>query len=176
MEPAIYLITGVMAAGKSTVAQLLAAELERGVHLRGDVFRRMIVSGRADMSAAPSAEALRQLELRYRLSAQAAKLYRAAGFSVVLQDNYYGGQLPAMLALLEDCPVHLAVLCPRVEVVRQREAARPKTGYTGFSVETLYEDFLRETPRLGFWVDNSDETPQQTARRIHDHFRAHPEA
>ncbi len=175
MEPAIYLITGVMASGKSTVAQLLAAQLERGVHLRGDVFRRMIVSGRAEMSAAPSAEALRQLELRYRLSAQAARLYWENGFSVALQDNYYGQQLPEMLALLEGCPVHLTVLCPRVEVVRQREAARPKTGYTGFAVEALYEDFLRGTPRLGFWVDNSDEAPQQTVQRILDHFQEHPE-
>ena len=45
----IYLITGVMASGKSTVAQLLAERLPRAVHLRGDVFRRMIVSGREEM-------------------------------------------------------------------------------------------------------------------------------
>ncbi len=42
MKRAIYLITGVMASGKSTVAQLLASRLEKGVHLRGDLFRRMI--------------------------------------------------------------------------------------------------------------------------------------
>lgn len=175
MEPVIYLITGVMASGKSTVAQLLAAELKRGVHLRGDVFRRMIVSGRAEMAATPSAQALRQLELRYRLSAQAAKLYVENGFSVVLQDNYYGKELPAMLARLEGNPVFPVVLCPRMEVVRQREAARPKTGYTGFTVEALYEDFLRRTPRLGLWLDNSDETPQQTVQKILAHFGTPPE-
>ncbi len=49
MERAIYLITGVMASGKSTVAELLASKIERGVHLRSDVFRRMIESGRAEM-------------------------------------------------------------------------------------------------------------------------------
>ena len=32
-EPAVYLITGPMAAGKSTVARLLAARFPRGVHL-----------------------------------------------------------------------------------------------------------------------------------------------
>lgn len=47
-EPAIILITGIQAAGKSTVAQLLAERLPRSVHVRGDLFRRMIVSGRAD--------------------------------------------------------------------------------------------------------------------------------
>ena len=35
---AVWLITGVQAAGKSTVAQLLAEALERSVHVRGAPF------------------------------------------------------------------------------------------------------------------------------------------
>ena len=46
--PPVYLITGMMASGKSTVAQALAERLPRSVHVRGDLFRRMIVSGRVD--------------------------------------------------------------------------------------------------------------------------------
>ena len=46
----IILITGNMAAGKSTVAQALAERLPMSVHLRGDRFRRMIVNGQAEMS------------------------------------------------------------------------------------------------------------------------------
>jgi cytidylate kinase len=38
-EPVVYLITGPMDAGTSTVARLLASRFERGVHLEGDVFR-----------------------------------------------------------------------------------------------------------------------------------------
>ena len=41
------MITGAMAAGKSTVADLLAIRLPKSVHIHGDVFRRMVVSGRA---------------------------------------------------------------------------------------------------------------------------------
>jgi hypothetical protein len=44
---AVMLITGIQAAGKSTVAQLLAERLPRPVHVRGDAFRRMAVDGRA---------------------------------------------------------------------------------------------------------------------------------
>ncbi|MFE4593275.1 hypothetical protein [Streptomyces laurentii] len=40
--PAVVLITGVMAAGKSTVAELLARRLPRAAHVRGDLFRRMM--------------------------------------------------------------------------------------------------------------------------------------
>lgn len=60
----MVLISGIMAAGKSTVAELLARRLPRSVHLRGDVFRRMIAGGRAEMAADLSDEAWRQLRLR----------------------------------------------------------------------------------------------------------------
>jgi adenylate kinase family enzyme len=43
----VIVISGIMAAGKSTVSQLLAERFQYGVHLRGDVFRRMTVSAQA---------------------------------------------------------------------------------------------------------------------------------
>lgn len=170
MSSTIYLITGIMAAGKSTVSELLSHKLGKGVHLRGDVFRRMITAGREEMSAQPTEEAFCQLQLRYRLSAQAAKLYADNGFSVVLQDNYYGEMLPHMLSLLEGYPVRTVVLCPSVETVKQREKERNKTGYHGFEAETLYASFLQETPRIGFWLDTSEQTPRQTVDAILTHF------
>ena len=166
MEQKMYLITGLMASGKSTVSELLAASLEKCVHLRGDVFRKMIVSGREEMSASPSAEAVRQLQLRYRLTADAAKAYFANGFSVVVQDNYYGDDLKRMLTYLHPCPVALIVLCPDVETIKNRELHRGKTGYSGFAADALYEAFLRTTPRIGFWLDNSAQTPQETVDAI----------
>jgi predicted kinase len=170
MNGVIYLITGVMASGKSTVAQLLASRMEKGVHLRGDVFRKMIVSGREEMRENPPEEAFRQLRLRYRLAADAARTYWKHGFTVVLQDNYYGAELPRMLECLRGCPVRTVVLCPDVEAVKRREASRGKLGYVGFTVEALHESFLRETPRIGFWLDNSSQTSEETADAIMKHF------
>ena len=152
-----------MAAGKSTTAEALALKLDKCVHLRGDVFRRMISSGREEMSAAPSEEAVRQLHLRYRLTAEAAKTYFDGGFSVVVQDNYYGEALPRMLRLLQGYPVEAVVLCPSLAAVKEREEKRAKTGYTGFSPEALYDAFLAETPRVGFWLDNTSLSPAQAA-------------
>lgn len=167
----IYLITGVMASGKSTVAEMLAARLPRAVHLRGDAFRRMIVSGRVEMGADALPEAMAQLYLRYRISALAAGEYLRAGFDVVLQDNYYGRALTDMLNMLDGLPVRVVVLCPDAETVKRREAARGKAGYADFAVESLREMFMRETPKIGFWIDSSNQTPEETLRAILLHFR-----
>jgi adenylate kinase family enzyme len=43
----MVLITGIPAAGKSTVADLLARRFEQGVHVKGDIYPRMIVAGRS---------------------------------------------------------------------------------------------------------------------------------
>ena len=56
-EAAIFLISGPMAAGKSTVARALASRFERGVYLEGDMFRRSMASGREEMTPDPSPEA-----------------------------------------------------------------------------------------------------------------------
>lgn len=162
----IFLITGIMASGKSTVGELLAQNFPKSVHLRGDVFRKMMVKGRVEMSENPTPEALHQLDLRYRLAAHAAKEYHQAGFTVILQDNFYGDSLPYMLDLLAPEPVQVVVLCPDVETVKQRERARGKAGYHSFRVEKLHEEFMRTTPRLGLWIDNSGQTPQETVERI----------
>lgn len=107
----------------------------------------MISSGREEMSAAPSEEAVRQLHLRYRLTAEAAKTYFDGGFSVVVQDNYYGEALPRMLRLLQGYPVEAVVLCPSLAAVKEREEKRAKTGYTGFFARKLFTTlFWRKHP------------------------------
>ncbi|WP_268745136.1 hypothetical protein [Cytobacillus firmus] len=42
------------------------------------------------MSEKPSKEAETQADLRYQLTAEVAKCYSNAGFTVIVQDNYYG--------------------------------------------------------------------------------------
>ena len=114
----LFIITGLMASGKSTVAEALARRLPRAVHLRGDLFRRMIVSGRAEMGPAPSQEALDQLQLRYHLSAMVAIQYLKAGFDVVLQDNYYGQHWADMLDKLSGWQPKAFVLDPGLQVIQ----------------------------------------------------------
>lgn len=162
----VIVITGVMAAGKSTVAQRLAERLPRSAHIRGDVFRRMIVSGREELLSDEKAEAVDQLWLRYRLSAATADAYAAAGFTAIVQDVILGGDLTAYAELIVTRPRHLVVLAPRPEVVSQREAARPKAGYGAWTVPDLDRSLREDTPRTGLWMDTSDQSPDETVDAI----------
>lgn len=162
----IIIVTGVMASGKSTVAELLASRLPRSVHLRGDLFRRMVVNGRVEMSADASSEALRQLELRYDLTALAADRYAAAGFDVVVQDVIIGPVLPAFVGRIRTAARFLVVLAPDVDTIEQRERDRPKTGYVGFTPDVLDRVLREETPQIGYWLDSSGQAPAETVDAI----------
>lgn len=167
MLTGVVVITGVMAAGKSTVAELLAQRLTRAVHVRGDFFRRCIVSGRAEPSNPISHEAYEQLLLRYRLAMSTADAYVDAGFVAVVQDVIVGPVLADALAMLRSRPVRLVVLDPDPAVVAVRESERSKVGYRGGWEPSDLVDALRGgTPRLGLWLDTSSQSAQQTVETI----------
>uniref|UniRef100_UPI000B82959C AAA family ATPase n=1 Tax=Saccharopolyspora kobensis TaxID=146035 RepID=UPI000B82959C len=173
LDRAILLITGIQAAGKSTIAQGIAERLPRSVHLRGDTFRRMVVGGREEMSAPPSEEALRQLRLRHRLTAQTADAYFAEGFAVVAQDVVLGEHLAELVEQIHSRPLLVVVLAPDVEAIADREAGRGKTAYDTWAIAELNAVLHEQTPRLGLWLDTSGQTPEQTIEEI---LRRWPEA
>ena len=109
----VFLIIGIMAAGKSTVAELLAQRFSKSVHLRGDIFRKMITSGKEEMTTNPSEEAMKQLNLRYNLAARTADSYHDAGFTVVWQDVMVGKVLPEVIVRIQSRPLYVIVLYPK---------------------------------------------------------------
>lgn len=163
-DPAIVVVTGAMAAGKSTVTQLLAERLPRSAHVRGDLFRRMIVSGQAPMSDPLSDETL--IRLRHRLAAQVANGYAAAGITAVVQDILLGEDLTRFLGLLHGQPVAVVVLAPDATTLGRRDAARAKTGYAGWRPAAFDRELRHTTPPIGLWLDTSRQTPEQTVSTI----------
>jgi chloramphenicol 3-O-phosphotransferase len=164
--PDILVVTGIMAAGKSTVAQALAERLPRAVHLRGDVFRRMIVSGRVEVTPDLPDEAMRQLGLRYELAATVAGRYAEAGFTVIWQDVILGPALARVAESLRGRSFGIVVLGPAPVAVAAREAGRPKTGYGAWTPADLDRGMRADTPRLGLWLDSSGMTVGETVDAI----------
>jgi predicted kinase len=155
-----------MAAGKSTVAQALAERLERSVHLRGDLFRRMIINGQAEMNFELSEDAVAQLHLRYRIAASVAGQYLAAGFTVVYQDIILGQDLLDVARLHQHAPLFVVVLCPSAATVAVREAGRGKTGYYDDSIAAFDQALRNETPKIGLWLDSSNMSVEATVDAI----------
>jgi hypothetical protein len=170
----VWLVVGVQASGKSTVAELLASTFERGVHVRGAQFYRWVAHGwvHAGDTTRPH-DARRLLDLRYRCSSLVADQYCAAGFTTVVQDNIFGVDVTRWLQRIEARPRHLVVLRPSVEVVKARDAARMdatgKVAYRpgGITIREL-DDALQQTPRMGLWLDTSSQTPGETVAEILD--------
>jgi len=162
----VIVITGAMAAGKSTVAELLALRLRRSAHVRGDVFRRMIINGRAEMTPDPSDSALAQLSLRYDLAARTADCYADAGFDAIVQDVIIGPELASFIERITTRPRYLVVLSPSVTALQWREEQRAKAGYVHFSPAAMDEVLKHETQRIGYWLDSSTQTPDETVDDI----------
>jgi chloramphenicol 3-O-phosphotransferase len=164
--PGVIVVSGISAAGKSTVAQALAERLPRSAHVRGDTFRRMIVNGQAHMTAEASPEAVAQLRLRHRLAAASADAYVEAGFTAVLQDILLGEHLVEITRMVRSRPLAVVVLAPDPEVVARREEQRSKTGYGPDWQPRDLDRILRDdTPRIGLWLDTSRQTVDEILKR-----------
>ena len=168
-SPKVVLVTGMQAAGKSTIAPLLAARLgPPAATLDGDVFYRGVVAGAEIMTLDPSAEALRQLELRYDATALMAQHYADAGFDFVCSDIILAEYVERWFARLHSVATYLVVLNPSVESIVEREIGRGgNNSYHdwGPSLEDgvrALQAGLEDIPRRGLWLDTTGQTPEQT--------------
>ena len=164
----LIVISGVSAAGKSTVARLLAQRFERGVCVPGDAIRAMIASRCIDMRPGAEQEALRQLALRYAGALSVARVFLAGGFDVVVEDVIIGPILHEFLTLVPVPEFHLVFLDPDAAAIRQRELERDRIAYGPgrWSDDGLQTVLRAETDRLGLWLDTTGQSAAETVESI----------
>lgn len=174
--PKVVLVTGLQAAGKSTIAPLLAARLgPPAATVDGDVFYKGVVAGAEIMTPEPSAEAVRQLMLRYDATALVAQHYADAGFDFVCSDIILAADVAKWFDRLHGVETYLVVLNPSVESIVDREIGREGNNtYRGWQgadgtladgVRAL-QTGLEEIPRRGLWLDTTGQTPEQSVEEI----------
>jgi predicted kinase len=165
---ALFVISGVSASGKSTVARLLAERFARCVCVPGDAIREMVVSGRAEMRPDSGDEARRQLALRYAGALSVAGVYLDGGFDVVVEDVIVGPILREFLGLVPVPEFHLVFLDPDAAAIERRERGRDRVAYGPgrFSVDGLLAVLREETERIGLWLDTTGQSPEQTVDAI----------
>ena len=165
MERAVYLVSGIPGAGKTTVSSLLARRFPRGVHLESDVLQRFIVTGGLWPDGEPQDEAMRQLRLRGRHVCLLADSFFEAGFTPVIDDVVIGDRIDEFRAGLRSRPALFVMLTPRPEVVRLRDATRSEKHV--FDLWGHLDDVVcNETPKVGLWLDSSEQTPEETVEAI----------
>ena len=165
---ALFVISGVSASGKSTVARLLAERFERGVCVPGDAIRAMMVSGRLDVRPDSGEEALRQLALRYAGALSVAHVFINGGFDVVVEDVIVGPILRDFLSLVPVPEFHLVFLDPDAAAIQRRQQERGLMAYGPgrWSAGGLQALLREETDRIGLWLDTTGHSAQQTVEAI----------
>jgi len=167
----IFVITGQLSAGKSTVAKALLDRYPHGYHIDVDGIREMVTSGLASPLEWTD-ETDRQFGLAIRASAALAQVYSHSGFAVAIE----GGMDPEFVeAALEEQDLRDRmvgiVLHPRLDVALARNRARQTKSFDTSILEGVMReidhDLARDAARPGWHeLDNSDESVDSTVERI----------
>lgn len=155
-------------AGKTTITHRAGRLLPRAAQVGGDVVNGMIRSGFVWFMGEPTEEALRQDELCNRNMCGLANNFIDFGFTAlmdtVLADR---AELDFFIALMSPRPVRLVVLAPGIEVCKYRNANRnPEEQFNYDGYERLEADMQREFGDIGWWLDTSDMTADETADQL----------
>jgi chloramphenicol 3-O-phosphotransferase len=167
----IVLITGAPASGKTTIAQAVAGQLERSIHIQVDKLREMVVSGLAlpGGDGGWPEEASHQFRLARTSVLQMAQTYADGGFTVVIDDVCVPEHFAADYAALPDAPTNVRVLLrPTQETIlkRLKERNGPFDQILAGHVPWIYS-CMDAIPKSGWVVlDSSNWSVEETIEQV----------
>ncbi len=159
-------LSGAPGAGKTTVAQAVAASLMRSAIVAGDDVSRMVASGWVGPVGKPADEAERQLLLRGRNICSLANNFSEAGFFPIIDHVVPEAQvLGRLLEWLVPRPVLFVTLAPSHGVTVQRNTSRPAREQIDYDTSALHEQMavMRD---LGWWLDTSAQDAAETVNLV----------
>ena len=169
--PPVVVITGQLAAGKSTVAGAVLDRFPLGYLVDVDAVREQVTSGLAGPLTWTD-ETTRQFRLALDAAAALAAVYQPAGFAVAVE----GAVDPAEVDAALDAVGLLAhrvgvVLHPRLEVALERNRTRSTKAFDTTVLEAVMADIdadLAARPPPPGWtvLDTSDEDAATTTERV----------
>lgn len=177
--PPVLVVTGQLAAGKSTVSRAALDTFPFGFHVDVDAVREQVASGLAGPLEGTD-ETTRQFRLAVRASAALASVYHRDGFAVAIEGAVGPADVDAALEAVGLLPHRVGVvLHPRLEVALERNRTRSTKTFDTSVLEDVMTsidvDLSTATVPPGWTVlDTSDEQLDATVRRVLALARALP--
>ncbi|QRX90707.1 AAA family ATPase [Streptomyces noursei] len=161
------IVSGMPGAGKSTVSPLVAGHFERAAHINGDFLSYMVVQGRVGFLGRPAEESRRQLLLCARNMCALADNFVEHGIFPIIEYAITDRELlDFMVGLLAPRPVMFVVLAPPPEVCMRRNAARSARERVDYDIAPFHRAMHDELGGVGWWLDSTGQTPEETAADI----------
>ncbi|MFF5971862.1 AAA family ATPase [Streptomyces sp. NPDC012769] len=165
--PGAVLLVGIPGSGKSTVSAALAARFARSAHIEVDHLQELIVQGGHWPTPDGDPEADRQILLRARNACLLADSFVAAGFLPVLDDVVVRrSHLDFYRARFTTGPLSVVVLAPGPDKAWERNNARHKRLTTNWAF--LDAAMREELADQGVWIDNAEQTVEETVDAVLD--------
>ncbi len=138
----LVIISGPPNAGKSSTAEALCQRYDRMLHIDVAVLRDFLRMGRL-RPWDESPEGRRQRALLIASACDMARRFLDAGYGVVIDDIVTPDELSAYREGLAGCAAtaHFAVLLPPLDLLLERERARPTEWRRAGRLEAVYQRF-----------------------------------
>ena len=157
-----YIFSGPVAAGKNTIAKLLANSVNKGVHIDVDELRRIVVHPhKAPWDGKKGKD---QQLLAIKNSCLLAKQFIKKGYSVTITNLLDDKTANLYKRLLKNFPFKIILFTPSFEEVKKRDIARGQK-LTDDEFKMLYQH-QQELTIFDMKIDNTYLKPEEVVKKL----------